>query len=102
VIQSLVREQNLWINLAQHANDMAQRLYRATREIDGVTFPHAPAINGLFPILPAASIAPLAQWCHFWPWDESIRQVRWMTAWDTTPADVNQFAAGIQATLATP
>ncbi|MGL4766561.1 MAG: threonine aldolase family protein [Formosimonas sp.] len=91
---------NLWIDLAQHANAMAQRLYEATRTINGVHFPHAPAINGLFPILPASSIVPLSEWCHFWPWNERIHQVRWMTAWDTQAADVDAFAVGLKALLA--
>ena len=94
---NVLLQDDLWIDLANHANAMAQRLYNATRSIDGVIFPHAPAINGLFPILPAHCIEPLAQWCHFWPWDETMNQVRWMTAWDTTADDIDQFAAGVKA-----
>jgi threonine aldolase len=92
-------EDDLWLTLAAHANRMAQRLYLATRDITGLHYPHAPVTNGLFPTLPAACIAPLAAWCHFLEWDSSQSQVRWMTAWDTSEADVDHFAAGLTALL---
>ena len=97
---SALLDNQLWLTLATHANQMAQRLYHATKDISGVSYPHAPAINGLFPILPRTAIEPLADWCKFWDWDESINQVRWMTAWDTTEQDVDRFAAGVRAVLA--
>ena len=92
---------DLWIELAQHANAMSARLYHATKNISGVAFDAAPEVNSMFPSLPAATIEPLADWCKFWEWDATRAQVRWMTAWDTTEADVDSFAAGIQAALAT-
>jgi threonine aldolase len=92
-------EDDLWLTLAAHANHMAQRLYLATRDIVGLHYAQAPVTNGLFPTLPAACIAPLAAWCHFWEWDTSQSQVRWMTAWDTSEADVDHFAAGVTALL---
>ena len=92
-------DDDLWVHLAKHANAMAQRLYEATRHIEGVTYHHAPAINGLFPTLPPHIIQPLADWCMFWDWDTSIHQVRWMTAWDTTEEDIDQFVVGLKALL---
>lgn len=90
---------DLWLKLAQHANQMAQHLYDATRHIDGVTYEHAPQTNGLFPTLPAEIIEPLAQWCMFWPWDKSKNQVRWMTSWDTQKQDIERFTQGLKALL---
>ena len=57
----------------------------------------APQVNSLFPVLPAELIEPLREWCFFWDWDVARRQVRWMTAWDTTPDDVATFVAGVTA-----
>ena len=88
-----------WIEGARHANEMATRLYAATREIDGVEFDHAPQVNSLVPTLPAEAIGPLSEWCFFWDWDVSRNQVRWMTAWDTTESDVQRFAAGVRHLL---
>jgi threonine aldolase len=90
---------DLWIRLAAHSNDMAMRVYDLTRDIPGVQFDHLPEVNSLFPTLPAAFIEPLRDWCFFWDWDASRGQVRWMTAWDTTSADVERFAAGVRHLL---
>lgn len=85
----------LWLSLAAHANAMTERLYALTRDIPGVEHAGPPAVNSVFPRLPADAIAPLQEWCFFWPWDPASRQVRWMTAWDTTESDVATFAAGV-------
>jgi threonine aldolase len=90
---------DLWLQLAAHANQMSQALYLSTCGINGISFPVAPVVNGLFPILPAACIQPLADWCPFYPWDETRQQVRWMTSWDTSKSDVERFAAGVAALL---
>lgn len=93
-------EGDLWIALAAHANAMATSLHRATAEIEGVVFDGAPAVNSLFPVLPAEVIEPLRAWCFFWDWDTTRHQVRWMTSWDTTDDDVERFARGVRAILA--
>jgi threonine aldolase len=84
-----------WIHAAAHANAMARRLYDGTVGIPGVRFDAAPQVNSVFPILPPAAIRPLQDWCFFWDWDVSRGQVRWMTAWDTTPDDVDRFVEGV-------
>jgi len=89
----------LWIRGAGHSNDMATRLYEATRDIPGVEYDHAPQVNSLFPVIPAEAIAPLCEWCFFWDWDVGRNQVRWMTAWDTTQDDVDRFADGVRHLL---
>ncbi len=88
---------DLWLHLATDANARADQLHRLAAEVPGVTIARAPAVNSVFPVLPAAAIVPLQEWCFFWPWDASRREVRWMTAWDTTPADVDAFVAGVRA-----
>lgn len=93
-------QDDLWLKLAEHANRMARRLYGGTYQLPGVNYSHAPVVNGLFPTLPARVIAPLAQWCPFFTWDESKHQARWMTAWDTNEEDVDRFVAGVKALLA--
>lgn len=90
---------DLWIRLGDHANRMATRLYEATKDIPGVTYDAPPSVNSVFPMLPPEAIEPLRAWCFFWDWDVSRHQVRWMTAWDTTEADVDAFAAGVSALL---
>lgn len=89
----------LWLRLAASANAMAARLHAAVAAVPGLDPGPFPPVNALFPILPADAIEALRAWSFFWDWDAGRRQVRWMTAWDTTPADVDRFVAGV--TLAT-
>jgi threonine aldolase len=93
---ALLRD-DLWLRTAAHANAMAARLYEATRDI--VRFDRAPAVNSVFPYLPHEAIEPLREWCLFYPWDVHADQVRWMTTWDTTPDDIDRFAAGVRAVV---
>lgn len=85
---------DLWIELAAHANSMATELYRLTADIPGVQIDTPPAVNSVFPRLPAEAVGPLRDWCFFWDWDSD--RVRWMTAWDTTSDDITTFAAGVR------
>lgn len=87
---------NLWIETASHANKMALRLYNALAHIESLQI-SSPAVNSLYPILPVAVKERLQAWNFFWDWDLSRSQVRWMTSWDTSPEDVDAFAAGVLA-----
>ena len=91
---------DLWLDLAGHANEMAQVLAERTGAIAGVELGGPPQANALFPMIPAAAVAPLQEWSFFWPWDPVRSQVRWMTSFATTSGDVDRFAAGVAAVLA--
>ncbi len=88
---------DLWLSLGGQANATARRLYDKVTAIEGIDPGPAPAVNALFPCLPPELIDPLQHWSFFWPWDPTVNQVRWMTAWDTTDDDVDAFIAGIEA-----
>jgi threonine aldolase len=92
-------DDDLWITLARHSNEMGRRLYDATVGIEGVGHLGPPDVNSVFPTLPHHTIAPLQEWCFFWDWNVARDQVRWMTAWDTTADDVDRFAAGVRVAL---
>jgi threonine aldolase len=85
----------LWLDLARSANAMTARLYQAISVIPGLDPGPAPAVNSMFPILPRDVVDRLREWSFFWDWDATRGQVRWMTAWDTTPEDVDRFVAGV-------
>ena len=93
-------ETGLFFKLGAQANAMALALFDATKhhKILGLTTP--PVVNSLFPILPQPARSALQDWSFFWDWDIEAQQVRWMTAWDTTPADIESFARGVEAALA--
>ena len=75
-----VLHDGLWIDLAAHANAMATELHAQTAGIDGVELGAPPAVNSIFPCLPAdGRSTTLRAWCFFWDWDVARHQVRWMT-----------------------
>jgi threonine aldolase len=89
----------LWRSLAANANAMAQRLEDRVSLIEGVQITRPAQANAVFAILPPAVTAELQRDTHFYIWDERTGEVRWMCAWDTTPEDVDAFAAAIGAAL---
>ena len=92
---------DLWLTNAAHSNAMALRLADAVRDIPGVTLTREPTVNSVFATLPAAAIPRLQDRSFFWMWDETANEVRWMTAFDTNPADIETFAAMLREELAT-
>jgi len=56
--------------------------------------------NSVFAILPAAVTERLQGRYPFYVWDEHSGEVRWMTSFDTTEADVDGFAAALRDEMA--
>jgi threonine aldolase len=93
----------LWLENARHANAMAARLAAAVEAMDGVEISHPVEANAVFARLPLAAIdrllAELPGEHPFYVWDEAADEVRWMCAWDTAPADVDEFASAVATAL---
>ncbi|MEP7192724.1 MAG: low specificity L-threonine aldolase [Actinomycetota bacterium] len=92
---------DLWLRNAGHANAMAARLEAAVGDLDGVEVQRPVEVNSVFAILPASVTARLQSRYPFYVWDESSGEVRWMTSFDTTDADVDGFAAALRSEMAT-
>jgi threonine aldolase len=90
---------DLWLRNAAHANAMAARLAAALDGVDGVRISHPTQVNAVFAVLAREHIEALQSRHTFYVWDEGADQVRWMTAWSTTEADVDTFAADVIATV---
>ena len=90
-------EDKLWLRSAQHANAMAQRLAAGLADADGVRVCYPVQANAVFASLSPARIRALQRDWTFYTWDEDESVVRWMTAFDTTEADVDAFVAAIRA-----
>ena len=86
-------EDDLWRRNATHANAMARRLRDAVSGVPGVTITQQVQANGVFAVLPEAAIPKLQDASHFYVWDESRHEVRWMCSWDTTEDDIDSFAS---------
>lgn len=90
-------ESDLWLRSASHANAMAARLRSALEDVPTVRFTQPTDANALFAILPPGAADRLRERFRFYDWNPATREVRWMTAFDTTEADVDAFAAAIRA-----
>jgi threonine aldolase len=94
---ALLRD-DLWRANAAHANAMARRLAEGAKAVDGVEIVQPVQANAVFARLRPRHIAALRHDWTFYVWDEGGNVVRWMTAFDTTEADVDAFLAGIRST----
>ena len=92
---------DLWLRNASQANAMAVRLEAAVRGLDGVEVQRPVEANAVFAILPPSVTERLQKRYSFYVWDEKTGEVRWMTSFDTTEADVDGFAAALKDELAT-
>ena len=91
---------DLWLRSASHANAMAARLRGALDGIDGLSFTQQTQANAVFAILPAGVADRLRESFRFYDWNPATREVRWMTAFDTTESDIDAFVAAIRKELA--
>jgi threonine aldolase len=91
---------DLWLRNARNGNAMAARLAAAVRDVPGVTVTRAVEANAVFAVLPPEVAERLRKRFRFYTWNEATGEVRWMTAFDTTEADVDAFAAAIAEEMA--
>jgi threonine aldolase len=89
---------NLWRACATHANAMARRLAAGVGAAADVEIVYPVQANAVFARLDPKHVMALQHDWFFHVWDEQDSVVRWMTAFDTTEADVDAFIASIQST----
>ena len=92
---------DLYLRSAAHANAMAARLRRALehRDLPGLELTRPTQANAVFAVLPPGVADDLRERFHFHDWNPATREVRWMTAFDTTEDDVDDFVDAIAARL---
>lgn len=90
---------DLWLRSGAHANEMARRLANGVDGAPRLEITQLVQSNAVFARLPAERIARLQRDFRFYEWDSRTHEVRWMTAFDTTPADVDAFIAAIRRAL---
>jgi len=89
----------LWKRNAEHSNKMAAKLAEKIAEIPQVKITQKVQANGVFCIVPPELIEPLQKEFFFYMWDESRNEVRWMTSFDTTEEDIDNFVKTIKKLL---
>ena len=94
-------EGDLWLRSASHANAMAARLRSALEDaaLPGLGFTQATQANAVFATLPPGVADTLRESFRFYDWNPATGEVRWMTAFDTTEADVDNFVSVITEEL---
>lgn len=97
---SALLSDDLWRRNAEHANAMARRLADGLRDLPDVEVSYPVQANAIFATLRLEHIVKLQEQWRFHVWDETRHQVRWMTAFDTSPEDVDAFLADIQGVTA--
>ncbi len=93
-------EDDLWLRSAGRANAMAARLAAQVRGLPGVQVCHPVDSNAVFAALDADHIRKLNRDWEFHVWDSAENVVRWMTAFDTSEADVDAFAGAVREVTA--
>ena len=93
-------QDNLWRANAAHANALARRLADGAAAVPGVELVYPVQANAVFARLDPRHIAALQEEWFFHVWDEKASVVRWMTAFDTTEADVDAFVDSIRSAAA--
>jgi threonine aldolase len=89
-----------WLHSAAHANAMARRLADALADAPGVRITQKVEANAVFAVISPSVAAQLQERWRFYVWDEATGEVRWMCSWDTSPTDVDAFAADVMSAAA--
>ncbi|MFV0555316.1 MAG: threonine aldolase family protein [Mangrovibacterium sp.] len=89
---------DLYFDLARHANRMAMKLSKAISE-QGYSFLSPSSTNQIFPILPHALIKKLSEKYLFYEWqvmDEQHSAIRLITSWATDESVVEKFVGELR------
>ncbi|MBZ4662684.1 MAG: aromatic amino acid beta-eliminating lyase/threonine aldolase [Caloramator sp.] len=87
---------NLYIKNAKNANEMAKYLEVRLREIPNITITQRVEANAVFASLPREVIDKLLEKYYFYIWNEDKNEVRWMTSFDTTKEEIDEFIEDIK------
>jgi threonine aldolase len=93
---------DLWLRTARHANTLAQRLARAVAAVPEVRVAYPVESNAVFTEIAQDHATRLQHERSFQIWSQSADDkciARWMTAFDTTEADVDKLADAIAGTI---
>jgi threonine aldolase len=92
---------DLYFDLAKHANTMAGILRTEIRRAGYTFLTHSPS-NQIFPILPNWLIAKLQEKYYFYVWskfDDDNSTIRLVTSWATTESAVSAFIDDLQMAM---
>jgi threonine aldolase len=91
-------ENDRWLKNAAYSNSMAKILAQKVEKL-GVKITQQVDANGVFAILADDIRDQLQKQYFFYPWDENNHEVRWMTSFDTTTEDIDNFCTILESLL---
>jgi threonine aldolase len=90
---------DLWLENAKHANEMAALLARQVKKIQGITITRPVEANAVFVTMPKEAAQRLMEKYYFYSLDEGSGEYRWMTSFDTQERDVMDFVAAVKEVM---
>lgn len=90
---------DLWRKNAERANRMARVLARELYKIPQIEITQKVEANGVFAIVPRKYVAQLQKQSFFYVWNEKTSEVRFMTSFDTTERDIEDFVDLVKRTV---
>ena len=90
---------DLWKRSATHSNRMAQILGSELAKVPQIHLTQPVEANGVFAVIPRKYVPALQKRYFFYVWNEAISEVRLMTSFDTTEADIQDFVAFVRKTV---
>ena len=78
---------------------MAKILYEGLKELPGVQFTQKVESNQLFLTMPRTVINELLKDYFLYFWDEAIHEIRFVTSFDTTEADIEELLQSVKRLL---
>ena len=91
----------LWREIALHANEMACSLRAIASAYREISFPYSTDASCVFATIPKQWLKPLRKSHFFYVWDPEIMLVRWSMGFDTTRGDLEGFGAVLNDLRAT-
>ena len=88
-------EENIWMENALRANSQALKLAAVLKQYPQVSFTQNIESNALFLTLDRKIVDKLLEKYYFYFWNEAASEIRLVTSWDTTDADIEAFAASL-------
>ena len=81
----------LYLQIARHSTEMAQRLYDGLVKVPRVNVTAARQSNAVFAEIPQEWVKAMREKYFFYVWNEKTFECRIMTSWDTTTDEVDGF-----------
>jgi len=82
----------LWKEIATQSISMTNLLYEKIKIYPEIIVKYPVESNAIFPAIPKEWFKPLREKFFFYLWNEQEHICRWMTSWDTTLEDIENFS----------